>query len=452
MEEDLKKNIINKTIELRHELHMHPELSGCETETKRRLMDFIIHNTGCSYMEEQLAKHKLGSAAEYAVEHVAEYTAEFTAAYMAEQAPEYTPETSVIDPTANKMTIYDRGKWFYVYIPAGTAASPPTLAPVALRADMDALPMYEGDACGDLPYASVNQGVSHKCGHDGHAAILAGFAVYLYKLITNNHQIYRDIYLIFQHAEETGAGGAECAELIKEKGISEVYAFHNWSGFSERAIVCCPGTIMCASMGLTLHFTGAPAHASMPENGINPSFTISELINYLESLAGAGRINNPFRDFNGMTLATIVNVDIGSKNFGIAASEGELSVTLRAEHTEDLDKLKAMLLSYADELSETYGLSCTACEADVFPDTSCSAESARKVQAAAGRLKLQYIDLKKPIRSSEDFGWYIKKCEGALFFIGNGVDYPPVHSERYDFNDDIIETALDMFLELATSM
>lgn len=187
------EEMLDKVIALRHRLHKYPELSGQETETKRRLMDFLKENT--------------------------------------------------------PLTVTDRGKWFYAeYHPAESRGS------IAFRADFDAIKVFEDMP---LPYCSVNRGVAHKCGHDGHSAALAGFAAEVGRKGAD-----KDIYFIFQHGEETGEGGEPCSCLIEEKQIDEVYAVHNFPGipFGSLGLRC--GTINCASKGMEMIFTGAPAHAS----------------------------------------------------------------------------------------------------------------------------------------------------------------------------------------------
>ena len=117
-----------------------------------------------------------------------------------------------------KLFIEDRGHYFYAYANGKNEK----LEPIAFRADMDALPMEEKAG---LPYGSKNPGVCHKCGHDGHCAALCGLALEADRLGTD-----RPVYFIFQHGEEIGGGGEECAGLIREKGIRRVFAFHNMSG------------------------------------------------------------------------------------------------------------------------------------------------------------------------------------------------------------------------------
>lgn len=369
--------------ELRHKLHAHPELSLQEEGTKQLLMDFLKQHTS--------------------------------------------------------LEVVDRGKWFYAYAkgqcsPADAEAQQGS---IAFRADFDALPMEETL---ELPYGSEHPGIAHKCGHDGHSAALAGLALELAGQDAGVGSA-RDVYLIFQHAEEIGAGGADCAELIAEKGISEVYAFHNWSGFPERSVVVCSGTVQCASKGLTIRMEGFPAHASEPEHGKNPAAALSDLV-----LAVRQQVEEP--GYAGLVMATVVNVSIGSRNFGIAAYRGEVSMTLRAHYEQDLTRLQEEIEEHARHLAEVEGLSLSFEECDVFPETVNAPEAVEKVRSAAARLSLEVVELEAPIRSSEDFGYYLKQCPGAMFYIGNGEAYPQIHTSGYDFNDRILATVVEMFHHL----
>lgn len=364
---------IEKITTLRHELHKCPELSLCESMTKRRLMNFIERETD--------------------------------------------------------LEVTDCGKWFYALYrsPKEHAQS------IAFRADFDALAIPETDG---LPYCSANSGVSHKCGHDGHSAVLCGFA-----MAANRYGADKNIYFIFQHAEEIGAGGRECASLIREKQISAIYAFHNWSGFPENSIVLREGIVQCASKGITASFTGASAHASQPENGRNPSEAIAKLVLSIDKIAKE-------TDYQGMVLATIVNIIAGTKNFGIAASKGEVSATIRSFYEADCEKLESRILEKAKSLAGDYHLFFSHEESDVFPETVNDPEATKQVIHAAKVCEKQIVYLKEPFRSSEDFGYYQKECPGVMFYIGNGEAYPQIHTEEYDFNDNIIETAIEIFAAL----
>ena len=365
----MNKSSLSKIIELRHELHMHPELSGNEKETKRRLMEFLSENT--------------------------------------------------------KLQLTDRGSWFYAeYHPEESRGS------IAFRADMDAIKVYETT---NLPYCSVNKGVAHKCGHDGHSCGLAAFAMEIDETGAD-----KDIYFIFQHAEESGEGGEPCSALIEEKNIEEVYAIHNFPGIPFGTLGIRKGTICCASKGMIIHFTGASAHASQPENGRNPAKAISRLVLELD------RIADPER-YTGLILATVVQVDIGERAFGVAAHEGNLLLTIRGQHEKEMNTMQAEIESFAKKVAEEDGLTVEFSFDEEFPETYCHSESIDKIKSIAEENQWAVFEMENPIRSSEDFGWYTKKTKGAMIWLGAGENWPPIHSEDFDFNDNLIEKISEIF-------
>ncbi|MBR6089530.1 MAG: amidohydrolase [Anaerolineaceae bacterium] len=368
----MKTENLEKIIELRHRLHRHPELSGNETETIRILSTFLRENTS--------------------------------------------------------LEVISRNGWFYAVKNGNSGTSP-----IAFRADMDALPMNEGI---DIPYASINPGTAHKCGHDGHSAALCGLALELDQMTVPN-----TVYLIFQPAEEIGQGGEICAELIDEKGISEIYAFHNRSGFPEKSVIFRRNLTQPASEGLLIRLEGKTSHASEPELGKNPAAALAELLLYSRDIIPGQQ--------DGMTLCTPVGIQCGTDDFGISAGNGHISFTLRAEKEPVMFHMEKALLQRAADLAERDGLVISHKIIDRFPETANHDFAIDRVIKAASELGLQCIEMRDIWRGSEDFGYYLKKCPGAIFYIGNGEAYPPIHTRTYDFNDNILETAVDMFLTLA---
>ena len=199
------------------------------------------------------------------------------------------------------LEIVDRGSWFYALCRGRGEGK------IAFRADFDALPIEE--TC-DLPYRSQCLGVSHKCGHDGHSAALA-----LLGLTLEETGADRNVYLMFQPAEEVGGGGEACAALLEEEGIGEVYAFHNMPGYPLHTVALRKGTMNCASKGVTFHFEGASTHASTPELGRNPAQAIAGLVTALPGLTRR-------EDHRGLVMATVVQIDVGEPAFGISAYRG----------------------------------------------------------------------------------------------------------------------------------
>ena len=393
----MDKNHLRIITQLRHELHCHPELSMNEIETSRIIKQFLR-----KYTHFQIA---------------------------------------------------ERGNWFYA-VKEGRNPS----QKIAFRADMDALPIRE-DA--GLPYHSVNEGVSHKCGHDGHCAALCGLAMEL-----DREDLAPSVYLIFQPGEETGQGAAICKELIRQEGISEIFAYHNLSGYPEKSIVYRRGLTQPASEGLRLVFRGKTSHASAPEDGSNPADVIAKVMLYAEETVRqrTGRQNADEKSMDGQSvdrkgpdgqstggllLCTVTGVRLGSGDFGISPGEGELCLTLRAENEKNMKDLETEILACAGKLCIEAGIHLQNSLHDAFPETRNHEESLEKILQAAGDLQLQVIPMEKLWRASEDFGWYLKECHGAIVYVGNGEGHPALHTEEYDFKDSILETAVDLFCRLA---
>ena len=367
----MDKSVLEKVIALRHELHAHPELSGRETWTKTRLMDFLRENT--------------------------------------------------------KLPLVDRGAWFYAVYKSGSRRPA-----IAFRADFDAIAVDESIP---LPYGSRFPGVAHKCGHDGHSAVLAALAMEV-----DASGADRDVYFIFQHAEENAAGARECAPLIDEMRIAEIYGFHNMPGYPRGTVALRKGTMNCASAGMVVHFAGTPAHASLPETGRNPALAVADLVRLVPELVRPGRNR-------GLVLCTVIQIDVGEPAFGVAASEGRLLLTCRGHYEEELDSLVKTIEIEAGRLAERDGLAVDFAYHDVYPATVNSEAAVERITAVCRELGVPVLEMDEPMRSSEDIGHFFKRAPGALFLLGAG-DRPPIHTAGYDFLDALIEPATAIFKAL----
>lgn len=292
---------------------------------------------------------------------------------------------------------------------------------IALRADYDALALPDGSA-------------AHLCGHDGHAAALCGVA-----LAIEGRQLGRDVFLLFQPAEETGQGAEGCLELFRRERVDAIYGAHNLPGYPLGQILTRPGTFSCASRGLSLSFQGRAAHAAYPENGVSPAPAVGQLLCALPELSAPDR-------YTGMTLCTVIGASMGEKAFGAAAAQAEVWLTLRAEHDRDLEQLQGAILALAQSLAEQSRLVFAFQLQDVFPATENHPEHAQKVLALEGAQLLP-----APMRWSEDFGRYLQSCPGAFFGIGAGECCPPLHTDAYEYPDALLPAAIDVFLGLLQS-
>ena len=362
----MDQDILEKAIRLRHEIHLHPELSGCETETKRRLTAFLRENTA--------------------------------------------------------LAVVDRGLWFY----AKYSAKRPARKAIAFRADFDAI--------------REDEGAAHRCGHDGHASALAAFAAEV-----DRKGLDRDVYFIFQHGEETGIGGKPASMLLKEEPVAEIYAIHNFPGAPLGSVNTRAGTLCFASTGVSMVFSGVAAHASTPELGKNPARAISEIVGALDGLAARnGR--------RGKAFATVVQIAVGEEAFGISAGEGKLLLTVRGEIQEEYDALMRDIRQLAQEKADAYGLKLKTEYHDPFPET-CNHESCvEKIRAVCREKGFSYVEMKEPLRTSEDFGYFTQNAPGAMVWLGSGEQTAPLHSKDFDYPDPLIEYSVALFWALAQAI
>lgn len=325
-----------------------------------------------------------------------------------------------------KLELHDGGRYFY----AVYRAEEKKRRAIAFRADFDALPIEDEI---HKPWRSCVAGVGHKCGHDGHAASLCGLGLELEEMKPD-----RDVYMIFQHAEETGQGAAEAKPfLLENPDIEEIFAFHNQTGVETGKVIVSKGASNCASKGMSIFMKGAPTHASLPEYGNNPVFALTKVVDAIPELIDP-------KGYEGLVLCTIVQLSVGDYAFGTAAGEGVLRMTVRAEIEAEMDDLQGRIEKLCREEAEKAGLELKFEFEDEFPETRNHPCSVEKVYRTAE--KLGYGVGEKPTsRGSEDFGHYTKIVPGAMFYIGGGVDVPSFHTSAYDFTDCIMENAVEMF-------
>lgn len=315
---------------------------------------------------------------------------------------------------SSELEITDCGLWFYA-VWHGTDET----ESIAFRADFDAV--CGKDAC-----------PGHYCGHDGHAAILAGFAEYLTYI-----RPVKTIYLIFQPAEEIGKGALLCRKLLDKHQISEIYGFHNIPGYEKNSILLLNGTFACASTGLEIAVTGEPSHAAYPEAGKNPALVIAQMIIGLQEILN--------KEHQGMVLGTVIGIDVGSNAYGVSASKGILRLTVRGEMESEFKALIQEIQYLAKELTASGGMNCVVTEIERFPATENHPACVERLKNTAVQLKKKIVIPEEPFRWSEDFGYYLQKTQGAFFGVGAGQEYPQLHTDSYVFPDDIVPTVLDIY-------
>lgn len=313
------------------------------------------------------------------------------------------------------LELVDKGKWFYAVHREG-----PLAPSIAFRAEMDAMVDVDGQTY-------------HGCGHDGHMAIVAALAAW-----TSGKTLRKNVYFLFQHAEETGEGAQECKELFENENVDTLYGFHNCPGYPEGSVLLLPNTVACASRGLVLHFEGEQAHAAYPESGHNPVFPIANFFSRWDELI------NP-ASYNGMVLATPIYITAGSHAFGVAAGSGEIGLTLRSWYNDDLQKIENDLIAWASELAEKAGMTLTHKIQDVFHATVNNPKIFRRCEMAVQKAGITRVCPSEPFRWSDDFGRYCSWTRTCYLGIGSGEDAQPLHTPQYQWNHAVTKTAMKLF-------
>lgn len=312
---------------------------------------------------------------------------------------------------------------------------------VLFRAELDGLPIAELPG---VAWGSEIEGRGHLCGHDGHMAILCGLG----SRMADQPPLRGRVVLMFQPAEETGAGAAAVIADPDFAAIVPDYAFalHNLPGVPLGHVGVRGGAFNFASEGLAIRLTGKTAHASQPEAGVSPAAVMCALISVLPGLPA--RLGIAPQD----ALVTLVHAELGEAAFGIAPGEAEVWATIRSIS----DPIQAQLMAEAEvlarSLAEDAGLAVEFRLSDCFAACHNDAEASALVEAAMGAEGLSRSPVGLPFRWSEDFGRFGSVSKAALFVLGAGEGHPRLHNPDYDFPDALIPLGVRLFERVARTL
>jgi amidohydrolase len=367
---------------LRKELHQHPEVSGSEVNTAKRTQSFI---------------------------------------------EEHHP-TTIIENLGGQgfAAIYEFG------------ANGPT---VAIRCELDALPIHEEN---DFEHKSTVDGVSHKCGHDGHMTIVSGLVFWLKE---QNFQRGK-VVLLFQAAEETGKGAYAMLQdpRFATLNIDYLFALHNIPGEVMHAVIVMEDGFSAEVQSFSIQLTGKESHAAEPEQGVNPAVAVSKIIASLDAL----NVSDPNdKDF---AVLTPVHLNLGQKAYGVSPANGEVHYTIRTWSTEAMEQLQATIETQVAAICAEKELTFQFNWFEHFPASKNNATCNDYIRNAAKANGLMLIERPYPFKFGEDFGWFSKTYKTAMFGLGSGVNTPNLHNANYDFPDVLIPTGVAMFGSVIASI
>ncbi|UXN57414.1 M20 aminoacylase family protein [Phyllobacterium zundukense] len=309
---------------------------------------------------------------------------------------------------------------------------------LGIRADMDALPITETSG---LSYASGTPGQMHACGHDGHTAILLNSARYL----ADTRDFTGTLNLIFQPAEEGGAGARRMIKdgLFERFPCDAVFGLHNWPGVATGQFGFIAGPAMASVDKVTIRIVGKGGHGARPQETVDPVVASASLIMALQSIVA--------RNIDPLDAAVIT---VGTIHAGIAPNvipdSVELELTIRTFRAEVREKIKQRITNLAKAQAESYGATAEIDYPRGYPVlVNHPGETQFARQVAITHFGEERVESNfRPISASEDFAFMLEELPGSYLFIGNG-DSAPLHSPRYDFNDEIIAPASRYWVKLA---
>lgn len=305
---------------------------------------------------------------------------------------------------------------------------------ILFRAELDALPIEEENT---FDYTSQYPGISHKCGHDGHATILIGLA----RMLKLNPLLKGKVILLFQPAEENGNGAKAVLadEKFKSMNPDFVFSLHNVPDYDKGTIIIKNNSFTPSVTSLKITLKGKTSHAAEPENGINPDVALQEIIVAIKALAD----NNV--DSEAFTVVTTVYATLGSQDYGISADYAELHFTIRCWTAKQLKKIKEISSSIVHDISKKHQLKHTLDWIFEFDSNNNNDEAVDYILKAANSNSFKVLEKKTPFKWGEDFGTFTQQYKGAMFAVGSGKETPALHNPDYDFPDEIIPYGVQMF-------
>ncbi|PZP55824.1 MAG: amidohydrolase [Micavibrio aeruginosavorus] len=316
---------------------------------------------------------------------------------------------------------------------------------IGLRADMDSLDIVEESG---QAWTSKIPGKMHACGHDGHTSTLLGAAQYL----SETRNFSGKVYLIFQPAEEGAAGASTMIKdgLFDKYPADQIFALHNWPWLQRGKFATRVGPILGAVDRVRITIIGSGGHAANPESTIDPVPAAAEIVLSLQTIVSrnVGPLDN--------AVVSVTNLNAGTGAENIIPSTASLVISVRSFKTEIRQLLKKRIHEISEGIAKLHNLSCEIdYEHGPDPTTNTKEETDLSVRVANEIFGSDNVEPDvAPWMGAEDFGDMLKVKPGCYILLGQGEadknsphNYG-LHSNKYDFNDEILPLGIEYFVRL----
>jgi len=315
---------------------------------------------------------------------------------------------------------------------------------VALRADMDALPIEEANT---FDYRSRSPGRMHACGHDGHMTCLVGAARVLAE--------YREVLpgkvkFLFQPAEEHGGGGRKMVELgvLRDPPVSAAFALHGWPELPLGHAAVGVGPVLAAATSFRIELTGRGTHAAYPHRGTDVILAAASLVTRLQAIVS--RTRDPLDP----VVISICSMH-GGETYNVLPSSCTLLGTLRALRQDVHDSMAARIVQIASTVWQEFGIQATVEFVDTYPSlVNHPGPVAIALRAAKDALGDGNVsDHPLPSMGGEDFAFYAREVPSAFWCLGirppSRTEYPMLHQPTFDFPDDALPLGVEIHCRVA---
>ena len=311
---------------------------------------------------------------------------------------------------------------------------------VALRADIDALPVEEKTG---LPFASENPGVMHACGHDNHMAMLLGAAKILCEV---KDELEGNVKLLFQAAEETCFGAEYYVQQGVLDGVDAIYGQHIWAGLEAPYLNVQPGVRMASCDNFTITVEGSSTHGSTPHLGTDAIVAAASIIMNIQTIVS--RNNDPLN-----ALVVSIGEIHGGQRFNILANKVVMEGTCRTHSREMRGKIEPLLRRICEDTAAAFGAKAEL-KYDAFPSPVINDHDDLNQIAHDAAVKLygeEGIKEMPRVMGSEDFAYFMDVGPGIFGFLGSrdAEHQASNHNDCYDVPEDVLKRGAAMHAQFA---